>query len=199
MEAKEVGKVRYLNNSNIMNYYSILLILITQFCTGNLLGVTDGSVEVELFKPEWVKFDISSRFVSGTNETNKIVNATALSPGEKIGNIKISTKTFIEIYEEAVNYDSSNDPLLGRGEVYLMKIDSERWFYVFYEGHQDNPRDLNDFRVNLKELNKVEKVNNLLVISNERGGYSFSKKLISEIKKLIDGLTDVENSEAQHK
>jgi hypothetical protein len=83
-------------------------------------------------------------------------------------------------------YDSSNDPFLGKGVSFLIKDKNDIWFYVFYEKHKDNPKVLNGMRVTLNELSSVNKSDTLLVFSKNYEGYSFSKKLISEITRLIN-------------
>lgn len=145
--------------------------------------------KLELFAVEWVNFEISTNFIKGFKENDKLdktVTITAVSPGDKLGDIDLESNEFSNIYRDSLNYDPSNDPFLGKGVSFLIKDTNGKWFYVFYEGHKENPKVLNGMRVTLNELSRVNNSDALLVFSKYHRGHSFSKKLISEITRLMN-------------
>jgi hypothetical protein len=147
------------------------------------------NTKLELFTVEWVNFEISTNFIKGLKENdklNKTVTITAVSPVDKLGFMDLESNEFANIHSESLIYDSSNDPFLGKGVSFLIKVKNDKWFYVFYEKHKDNPKVLNGMRVTLNELSRVNNSNELLIFSKYQRGYSFSKKLISEITRLMN-------------
>lgn len=142
---------------------------------------------LELFSCKYITFDMSSDSILNFEGKMKKLEVVAIIPLKKMGDLSLTNSDFKNLYKEALVYDSSGDPFQVGGHNFLIKMNENEWFEVFYEYHEKNPKFLNNKRLAINRLNKIDENNNILVSNKETDeeGYSFSKLLISEISRIF--------------
>jgi hypothetical protein len=161
-----------------------LLGLACYFYLATCIGSLAELERLTIFACVEMEFKISSRAVGDFPGENGVVTIKGYRPGDRIGEVKLDRAKITDLYNQAVNHDSSQDPLLGPGVEWLLKDAEGSWYHVYYENHKENPKFMRGRRVALDRLLNVSAASPVLFLSEAQGGYSFNPELLGVLTSI---------------